>query len=181
MSSYILSIHQRTGGTRAMLLDRRANLIASAFGEITQFFPQPGWVEHDAHEIWEVSRRVVAEALQNGRISPEQIEAIGVTNQRDTTVFWDRRTGQPVGRALAWQDQRTLPLCEQLIAQDKAGIESRTGMVIVPDVTAAKIRWLLDNDRAIQKGVARGELLCGTIDSWLIWKLTGGRVHATDA
>ncbi len=180
MSTYILAIHQRTGGTRAMLLDRKANPVASAFGEITQFFPQHGWVEHDANEIWEVSRRVVAEALQNGRISPEQIDAIGVTNQRDTTVFWDKRTGQPVGRAIAWQDQRTLPLCEQLIAQDKDGIEARTGMVIVPDVTAAKIRWLLDNDRAIQKGVARGELLCGTIDSWLIWKLSGGAAHVTD-
>jgi len=180
VSSFILSIHQRTGGTRAMLLDRKANAVASAFGEITQFFPQAGWVEHDANEIWEVTRRVVAEALQNGRISPEQIDAIGVTNQRDTTVFWDKRSGQPVGRAIAWQDQRTLPLCEQLIAQDKAGIEARTGMVIVPDVTAAKIRWLLDNDRAIQKGVARGELLCGTIDSWLIWKLSGGAAHVTD-
>jgi glycerol kinase len=180
MTSYILSIHQRTAGTRAIIVDRKANVVASAYAEITQHFPQLTWVEHDANEIWHVTHRVVANALQNGRIAPEQIDAIGVTNQRDTTVFWNKRTGEPVGRAIVWQDQRTLALCEQLISKDKVGIESRTGMVIVPDVTGAKIRWLMDNDQAIQKGVARGELLCGTIDSWLIWKLSGGAAHVTD-
>jgi len=180
LTTYILSLHQRTAGTRVVILDRKANVVASAYAEITQHFPQLDWVEHDANEIWSVSLKVVAEALQNGRISPEQIDAIGVTNQRDTTVFWNKRTGEPVGRAIVWQDQRTLALCEQLIARDKSGIETRTGMIIVPDVTAAKIRWLMDNDRAIQKGIARGELLCGTIDSWLIWKLSGGAAHVTD-
>jgi len=180
LTTYILSIHQRTAGTRVVILDRKANVVASAYAEITQHFPQLGWVEHDANEIWKVSMKVAADALQDGRISPEQIDAIGVTNQRDTTVFWNKKTGEPVGRAIAWQDQRTLALCEQLIAKDKAGIESRTGMIIVPDVTAAKIRWLMDNDQAIQKGIARGELLCGTVDSWLIWKLSGGAAHVTD-
>lgn len=180
MTTYVLSIHQRTAGTWAVILDRKANVVASAFAEITQFFPQLGWVEHDAEEIWRVSLKVVAEALRNGRIAPEQIDAIGITNQRDTTVFWNKNTGEPVGRAIVWQDQRTRLLCEQLIAKDRKNIETRTGMVIVPDVTAAKIRWLMDNDQAIQKGIARGELLCGTIDSWLIWKLSGGVAHVTD-
>jgi glycerol kinase len=180
VTTYILSIHQKTAGTRVVILDRRANVVASAYAEITQHLPQPGWVEHDANEIWKVSMEVVAEALKNGRIAPEQIDAIGVTNQRDTTVFWNKRTGEPVGRAIVWQDQRTLPICEQLIARDRANIETRTGMIIVPDVTAAKIRWLMDNDLAVQKGIARGELLCGTIDSWLIWKLSGGAAHVTD-
>ncbi len=180
MATYILGLHQRTSGTRAVILDHKANVVASAYAEITQHFPQLGWVEHDASEIWAVSQKVVAEALQNGRIAPEQIDAIGVTNQRDTTVVWNKKTGAPVGRAIVWQDRRTLAICEQLSARDRAGIEARTGMVIVPDVTAAKIRWLMDHDQAIQKGIARGELLCGTIDSWLIWKLSGGAAHVTD-
>ncbi len=180
MTTYILSIHQRTVGTWAVILDHKANVVASAFAEITQYFPQLGWVEHDAEEIWKVSLKVVAEALRNGRIAPEQIDAIGVTNQRDTTVFWNKKTGEPVGRAIVWQDQRTRPLCEELILKDKTNIETRTGMVIVPDITAGKIRWLMDNDQAIQKGIAHGELLCGTIDSWLIWKLSGGAAHVTD-
>ncbi len=180
MATYILSIHQKTAGTRVAIIDRKADVVASAYATITQHFPQMGWVEHDANEIWRVSMEVVAEALKNGRIAPEQIDAIGITNQRDTTVFWNRKTGEPVGRAVVWQDQRTVPICEQLIAGDKAGIETRTGMIIVPDVTAAKIRWLMDNDHAIQKGIARGEILCGTIDSWLIWKLSGGTAHVTD-
>ncbi len=180
MSTYILSIHQRTAGTWAVILDRKANVVASAYANITQHYPQLGWVEHDANEIWRVSLQVVAEALQNGRIAPEQIDAIGIANQRDTTVFWNKKTSEAIGRAIVWQDQRTLPLCEQLIAKDKINIETRTGMVIVPDITAAKIRWLMDNDQTIQKGIAKGELLCGTIDSWLIWKLSGGKAHVTD-
>lgn len=180
MATYILSIHQKTAGTRVVILDHKADVVASAYATITQHYPQQGWVEHDANEIWRVSMDVVAEALKNGRIAPEQIDAIGVTNQRDTTVFWNKKTGEPVGRAVVWQDQRTVPICEQLIAKDMANIEARTGMIIVPDVTATKIRWLMDNDHAIQKGIARGELLCGTIDSWLIWKLSGGTAHVTD-
>lgn len=180
MTTYILGIHQRTAGVRVVILDRKANVVATAYADIHQYHPQPGWSEHDANEIWHVTQTVMAEALHNGRIAPEQIEALGVTNQRDTTVFWNKRTGEPVGRAIVWHDQRTLGLCEQLIARDRQGIEARTGMSIVPDVTAAKIRWLMDNDQAVQKGITRGELLCGTIDSWLIWNLSGRRVHVTD-
>jgi len=180
VTTYILSIHQRTAGTRVVILDRGANVIASARADITQHTPQPGWAEHDATEIWRVTLKVMAEALQNGRIAPEQIDAIGIANQRDTTVFWNKRTGEPVGRAIVWHDQRTLDICAQLIAKGKDTIEARTGMAIVPDITAAKIRWLMDNDQAVQKGIMRGELLCGTIDSWLIWNLSGRRAHVTD-
>jgi len=180
MKSFVLSINQRTVGTWAIILDHSGNVISSAYREVPQHFPKLGLVEHDADEIWRITLRVVEDVLQNGRIAPEQLVTIGITNQRDTTVFWNKKTGQPVGRAIGWQDQRTLPYCEQLIANDKFEIESRTGMVIVPDTTATKIRWLMDNDQTIQKGLAKGELLCGTIDSWLIWKLSGGSVHATD-
>ncbi len=180
MARYMLSIHQRTSGTKVVVFDRKANIVAAAYDAITRHSPQPGWVEQDANEIWSVSMRAVAEAFKNGRISPEDIDAIGITNQRDTTVFWNRHTGEPVGRAIVWQDLRTLPICEQLIAKDQAGIEQRTGMIIVPDDTATRVRWLMDNDSVVQRGIARGELVCGTIDSWLIWKLSGGAAHVTD-
>ena len=147
---------------------------------VTQYYPQPGWVEHDPDEIWKGTIAVIAEALKNGRVSPEEIEAIGIANQAATTVFWNKKTGEPVGRAIVWLDQRSLPICERLIAKDKVGIETRTGMRIAPNASAPKIRWLMENDKSIQKGIARGELLFGTIDSWLIWKLSGGSAHVTD-
>ena len=137
-------------------------------------------MEHDPVEIWNSTLEVIAEALRNGRVSPEEIEAIGIANQAGTTVFWNKKTGEPVGRAIVWLDQRSLPICERLIAKDRVGIETRTGMGIVPNASATKIRWLMENDAAIQKGMARGELLFGTIDSWLIWKLSGGAAHVTD-
>jgi glycerol kinase len=180
MAKYILGIDQGTTGTKAVVFDQKANIIATAYSEFTQYFPQPGWVEHDANEIWTVSMRVVAEAFKNGNISPNDIAAIGITNQRETTTFWNKNTGEPVGRSIVWQDRRTLPICEALIAKDQAGIEDRTGMIIVPNDAATKIRWLLDNDPAIRKGVEAGELIFGTIDTWMIWKLSGGAAHVTD-
>lgn len=180
MARYILGIDQGTTGTKAVVFDRQANLVASGFREITQYFPQPGWVEHDANEIWNVTMQAVADAFRNGRISVEDVEAVGITNQRETTIFWNKHTGEPVGRALVWQDRRTLPICEQLIAKDRAGIEDRTGSIILPNTAGTKIRWLMNNDKAVQKGMARGELLFGTIDTWLIWKLSGGAAHVTD-
>ena len=180
MARYILGIDQGTSGTKAVIFDHNAAIISSAYREITQYHPQPGWVEHDPEEIWNSTLMVIAEALKNGRVSSEEIEAIGIANQAGTTVFWNKETGKPIGRAIAWLDQRTLPICERLIAKDKAGIEARTGMGIVPNASATKIRWLMENDKAVQKGIARGELLFGTIDSWLIWKLSGGAAHVTD-
>jgi len=172
---YILGIDEGTTGIKVMIFDKAVNVIAQAYSEFTQHFPQSGWVEHDANEIWEVTLKMVAEALKNGNLKPEQIEAIGITNQRETTVFWDKKTSQPVCRAIVWQDRRTLDICEALEAKDGAGIVDRTGMIIVPNDAATKIRWLLDNDPKVKKGVDDGELLYGTIDSWLVWKLTGGR------
>lgn len=180
MARYILGIDQGTTGTKAFIFDQKANLVSAAYREITQYYPQPGWVEHDASEIWDVSLKAVAEAFRNGRIAPDDIDAIGITNQRCTTVLWNKKTGEPVGRAIVWQDRRTLSLCERLSAKDQSGIEDRTGAIMVPNISACKIRWLMDNDKAVQRGLARGELLFGTIDAWLIWKLSGGAVHVTD-
>ncbi len=180
MARYILGIDQGTAGTKAVIVDKQAQIVAGAFCEVTQHHPRAGWVEQDANEIWEATLKAIAEAFKNGRIVPEDIEAIGISNQIGTTVFWNKETGEPIGRAIVWQDQRTLPICERLSAGDQAGIEARTGLVILPNFAATKIRWLMENDKAIQKGLAKGELLFGAIDSWLIWKLSGGQAHVTD-
>ena len=180
MTRYILGIDQSTRGTKAVILDHDASIISSAYREITQYYPQPGWVEHDPEEIWSSTLEVVSEALKNGRVAPEDIEAIGISNQIGTTVFWNKETGEPLGRAIVWQDRRTLPICERLAERDQAGLQARTGVVIAPNCAGTKIRWLMENDKSVQKGMARGEILFGTIDSWLIWKLSGGAVHVTD-
>ncbi len=180
MARYILGIDQGTAGTKAVIFDHRAQIVATAFCEVTQRHPHAGWVEQDASEIWEASIKAIAEAFKNGRLVPEDIEAIGISNQIGTTVFWNRVTGEPIGRAIVWQDQRTLPICERLSGKDHAGIKARTGLVILPNAAATKIRWLMENDKAVQSGLARGELLFGTINSWLIWKLSGGTTHVTD-
>jgi len=180
MPRYILGIDQSTTGAKAVIFDHQSRIVSAAFREITQYYPQPGWVEHDANEIWDATVTAIAEAFKNGRISPEDIDAIGIANQRDTTVLWNKKTGEPIGRAIVWLDRRTLPICEQLRAKDRAGIEERTGCLILPNDAATKIRWLIENDRTVQKGLARSELLYGTIDTWLIWKLSDGAVHVTD-
>ncbi len=180
MADYILGIDEGTTRTRAAVFDRHANLVSSSAQEIQRCFPQPGWVEQDPEEIWEVTLKVVAEALRNGRVTPEDIAAVGIANQTGTTVFWNKDTGVPVGRAIVWQDRRTVPLCEQLAAKHAADFRTRTGIGLYPNSMALRVRWLMDNDKAVRKGVARGELLCGTVESWLIWKLTGGAAHVTD-
>jgi len=180
VTDYILAIDQGTSGTKAAVFDHDARLVGVAYGEITQYRPRPGWVEHDASEIWDVTLKTVAEAFRNARITAEDIVAVGVANQSQTTVFWDRETGEPACRAISWQDQRTVPICEELKARDRAGIQSRTGMNIVANCAAPKIRWVMDNDRVIQRGLAKGRLVCGTIDTWLVWKLSGGAAHVTD-
>jgi glycerol kinase len=175
---YILGIDQGTTGTKAILFDKNANIVSSAYSEFTQYFPKPGWVEHDPMEIWNVSMEVVKKCI--GDRKPSDILAIGITNQRETCFFWDKKTGEPANRAQVWQDRRSLPICEELIAKDQKGIEERTGMIIIPNCSCAKIADMLRNDPNVQKGVAEGRLIWGTIDSWLIWKLTGGAAHATD-
>ncbi len=181
MSSYILGIDQGTTGTKVIIFDRKANIVSEAYSEFKQYFPQDGWAEHDANEIWEVTIRVVGEALKSKNIAPTDIAAIGITNQRETTVFWDKKTGEPACRAIVWQDRRTLPICEELIAKDRIGIETRTSALIVPNAAATKIHWLLRNDQKVRKGVEKGELIWGTIDSWLVWKLSGGARHVTES
>ncbi|MCX6097390.1 MAG: glycerol kinase GlpK [Caldiserica bacterium] len=180
MARYILGIDQGTTGTKVVLFDQNSNIVGSAYSEFTQYFPKPGWVEHDANEIWEVTMKVAAEALQAAHASPKDIVAIGITNQRETTTFWDKKTGVPAARSIVWQDRRSLDICERLIAKDREGIEARNGAIIVPNAAATKIYWLMHNNEVIRKGVAEGRLIYGTIDTWLVWKLSGGAAHVTD-
>ena len=178
---YILAIDQGTTGTKVMLFDVEGNVLSRAYSEFTQHYPQPGWVEHDASEIWNVSIALVEEALGRARVSPKELRAIGITNQRETTVIWDRATSEPVARAIVWQDRRTASSCDELRA---AGLEkvfhSKTGLVVDPYFSATKVKWLLDHTQGLRARAERGQIAFGTIDSWLVWKLTGGRSHITD-
>ena len=174
----LLALDQGTSSSRALVFGRDGRLLAVAQRELAQHFPQPGWVEHDARQIWADQLACAREAVARAGV---KIAAIGITNQRETTVLWDRATGEPLHRALVWQDRRTAPLCEQLKAQ---GLEPRiralTGLVLDPYFSATKLRWLLDHVPGAGQRAARGELAFGTVDSWLLWQLTGGQVHATD-
>ena len=179
--SLVLAIDQGTTGTTVMVFDRVGRVAARAYSEFRQYYPKPGWVEHDPEEIWSVTLAVVRKALRTTGISPRKLAAIGITNQRETAVVWSRRTGKAIGRAIVWQDRRTAPLCADL--KSRGLIETfrhKTGLVIDPYFSATKVRWLLDNVKGAQARAEEGELCFGTIDSWLIWKLTNGRVHATD-
>ncbi len=177
----ILSIDQGTTGTTVLVLDRRARVVARAYTELPQHYPQPGWVEHDPAEILRVTSQTVARALAAGRIAPRRLEAIGITNQRETVIMWDRRTGRPVANAIVWQCRRTAPMCERLRRRRLEPLFRRTtGLVLDAYFSGTKIRWLLDHVPGARTRAARGELACGTVDTWLIWNLTGGNVHATD-
>ncbi|MDD5270444.1 MAG: glycerol kinase GlpK [Candidatus Omnitrophica bacterium] len=181
---YILSIDQGTTGSRAYIFDKPGRIVSSAYKEFKQIYPREGWVEHDPEEIWRSVEYVVKQALANKRIKPADIAAIGITNQRETTVLWDRKTGKPVYNAIVWQCRRTAGICEKLKKQGYAGLFRRkTGLVIDAYFSGTKIKWLLSNlSPSAAKRPRKGNTsLCfGTIDTWLIWKLTGGRVHATD-
>lgn len=181
-SNFILAIDQGTTGTRALLYNHQGQIAGSAYQEFRQYYPRPGWVEHDASEIFRSTLKVTSEALNRAWASSAQIAAIGITNQRETTVLWDKKTGRPVSRAIVWQDRRTAGLCEKLKSQGfETFLRSRTGLVLDPYFSGTKIRWLLDNLPGARRRAERGELLFGTIDTWLLWNLTGGKVHATDA
>lgn len=180
MARYIMGIDQGTTLTKAIIFDHDARIMASASVENKLYFPQPNWVEQDPDEILASTLKAAEEAFKNSRIVPEDIEAIGITSQLTTTIFWNKYTGEAVGRAISWQDNRTTMLHEQLPLNEIKEIEIRTGIHLFPNFSVTKIRWLMENDRAIQKGLARGELLFGTVDSWLIWKLSGGEAHVTD-
>jgi glycerol kinase len=181
-ATYILAIDQGTTSTRAMLFDAEGKPCAQAQRELEQHYPQPGWVEHDADEIWQATLDTCRAVLAELKLQPRQVAAIGVTNQRETTVLWERKTGRPIARAIVWQDRRTAQRCAELRAEghDEA-IAARTGLVIDPYFSATKIAWLLDNVAGARQAAERGELAFGTIDCFLLWRLTRGAVHATDA
>jgi glycerol kinase len=182
---YILALDQGTTSSRAIVFDRAGQVVALAQREFAQIFPRPGWVEHDAREIWATQHAVALEALEQaggGKAVPGDVAAIGITNQRETTLLWDRATGQPVANAIVWQDRRTAGRCDELRRQGHAAlIQKKTGLVIDAYFAGTKLEWLLDNVPGARARAEKGELAFGTIDSWLVWNLTGGRVHATDA
>jgi len=178
---HLLALDQGTSSSRAIVFHRSGRIVAQAQREFRQIFPQPGWVEHDAEEIWQTQFAVAEEALARSGLSAGDIAAIGITNQRETTLLWDRRSGQPLHHAIVWQDRRTEPLCAQLREQGLSeAVRASTGLVIDPYFSGTKIRWLLDHVKGAHIAAAQGELAFGTVDSWLLWKLTQGRVHATD-
>ncbi|MDT0309972.1 glycerol kinase GlpK [Streptomyces sp. DSM 44917] len=180
MGRYVLGVDQSTSGTTALIVDRGVRVLARGQAPVPRYRPRPGWVEQDPAEIWAATQRAMRLALQDARIPPDEIEAIGLSNQRETTVVWDRETGEPVGRAIGWQDRRTQALCDRLSAECGPEVEARTGQIILPNSAATKLHWLIENDRGVQRLLAAGRLLYGTVDSWLLWNLTGGRTHATD-
>ena len=182
MKKYILSLDAGTTSSRAILFDRKGKQIAMAQQEFTQIFPKKGWVEHDPQEIWDSQRNAVTAVLKKAVVSAEEIDSIGITNQRETTLIWERVSGKPVFNAIVWQDRRTAGTCEELIDQGKAAIfTEKTGLVVDAYFSATKIKWILDNDPELRQRATAGELAFGTVDSWLIWQLTGGVNHVTDA
>ena len=177
----MLAIDQGTTSTRAILFDAGANVVAIAQHELTQHYPQRGWVEHDPEEIWDDTLAAVREALDKSRVEIGRVAAIGITNQRETIVVWDRATGEPIHRAIVWQDRRTADDCARLKSEGaEALVRSATGLLLDPYFSATKIAWVLDHVAGARERAERGELACGTIDCFLLWRLTGGAVHATD-
>ncbi len=181
MSRFVMAIDQGTTGSTVMVFDRRGRVRSRVYSEFTQHYPRPAWVEHDAEQIWKVTRGLLARACRKADIKPSSLAAIGITNQRETTVVWDRSTGEPIHRAIVWQDRRTADHCRRLEADGLLPeVRKRTGLVLDPYFSGTKVAWILDHVRGARRRAERGELAFGTIDSWLIYKLTGGRVHATD-
>jgi len=179
--NHILALDQGTSSSRSIVFDAGGRIVSMAQREFRQIYPQPGWVEHDPEEIWRTQLATARDALAQAGLAARDIAAIGITNQRETTVMWNRRTGEPIHNAIVWQDRRGEPLCAQLREQGAgATIQRSTGLVVDAYFSATKIRWLLDHVSGAHIAAAHGELAFGTIDSWLLWKLTGGRVHATD-
>jgi glycerol kinase len=178
---YVLALDQGTTSSRAILFDHGGNIIATAQKEFSQHFPNAGWVEHDANEIWQTQSEVMQAALDKINAVPADIAAVGITNQRETTIVWDRKTGRPVANAIVWQDRRTADFCDELRAAGKSAlIQRKTGLIIDAYFSGTKLKWLLDNVPGARARAEAGELAFGTVDSWLIWNLTSGQVHATD-
>nr|WP_295970031.1 glycerol kinase GlpK [uncultured Bacillus sp.] len=181
MEKYILSLDQGTTSSRAVLFNKAGKIVHFSQKEFTQYFPKPGWVEHDANEIWGSILAVIASCLTEVNVKPEQIGAIGITNQRETTVVWDKNTGLPIYHAIVWQSRQTENICEELRAKGyEAKVREKTGLLIDAYFSGTKVKWILDHVEGARDKAKRGELLFGTIDTWLIWKLSGGKAHITD-
>ncbi|MBS0631535.1 MAG: glycerol kinase GlpK [Verrucomicrobia bacterium] len=179
--SHVIALDQGTTSSRALVFDRRGRIRSSAQQEFAQHYPQPGWVEHDPRDLWTTTRRTALAALSRAKLTGRQIAAIGLTNQRETTLLWERATGQPLAPAIVWQDRRTADLCAQLRRRGaEPFFRARTGLLLDPYFSGTKLRWLLDHIPGVRRRAERGELAFGTVDTWLLWQLTGGRVHATD-
>ena len=179
--SHILAIDQGTSSSRAVIFNQDAEPLATAQQEFKQYYPQPGWVEHNAMEIWQSQAGVVKKVLQQAKLKPADIAGIGITNQRETTVIWDRKTGVPIHNAIVWQDRRTADICDRLKnAGHEPTIQAKTGLLLDPYFSATKIKWLLNNIEGARKRAEKGELAFGTVDTWLAWNLTRGNLHITD-
>jgi glycerol kinase len=180
MKGYILSLDQGTTSSRAIIFDNTGKIVSIAQQEFQQIYPQPGWVEHNPNEIWSTQATVLTEAIIKAGLKPVDITAIGITNQRETTVIWDRSTGEPVYNAIVWQDRRTAAFCDSIKEKHGLNIQAKTGLVIDAYFSASKIKWILDNVSGAREKASKGQLAFGTIDSWLVWNLTGKQVHVTD-
>ena len=181
MNGYILALDQGTTSSRAILFDTKGNAVVKAQYPLTQIYPRPGWVEHDPVEIMNTQFHALAEVYEKSGISPTEIAAIGITNQRETTILWEKETGKPVSNAICWQCRRTADICDELTARGLGSfIQEKTGLIIDPYFSGTKLKWLLDRDPDLRRRAENGELLFGTVDTWLIWQLTGGKVHVTD-
>jgi len=181
MENYILSLDAGTTSSRAIIFDHKGQTKGLAQYEFTQYFPKESWVEHDGVEIWETQLKAIKEALTNAQIKPEQIQAMGITNQRETTLIWDRNTGKPVHKAIVWQDRRTAHICEKLKREGKEKqFYEKTGLLLDAYFSGTKIKWILDQDPKLRTAAENGSLAFGTVDSWLIWNLSQGKVHVTD-
>ena len=181
MAKFVMALDAGTTSNRCILFNEKGEMCSVAQKEFTQYFPKPGWVEHDAIEIWLTQYAVAAEALAKLNAAAADIAAIGITNQRETTIVWDKNTGEPVYHAIVWQDRRTAEYCDSLVAKGlKESFRAKTGLVIDPYFSGTKIRWILENVEGARERAEKGELLFGTVETWLIWKLTGGKAHVTD-
>ena len=180
MRKYIIAIDQGTTSTRAIIFDKQSHIVSMASEEILQIYPKPGWVEHNANQIWVSVLAVIARALREGKIRADEVQAIGITNQRETTVVWEKETGYPIYNAIVWQSRQTSDICDDLKAKGYEPLfKEKTGLVIDAYFSGTKIKWILDHVKGAREKAERGELAFGTIDSWLVYKLTG-HVHVTD-
>ena len=182
MGKYIIALDQGTTSSRAIIFDKEQNILNLSQKEFTQIYPKAGWVEHNPLEIWASQYAVLQEVIAKANITPEDIAAIGITNQRETTIVWDKNTGEPVYNAIVWQCRRTAEIVDELKEDDEfsAYVKENTGLLLDAYFSATKIKWILDNVEGARERAEKGELLFGTVDTWLVWKLTNGKVHVTD-